>query len=88
MPVWPCCSLSADDPRAVGDGDSTDLFERLDADVRREMATAYAPKSKGPLGTAIRSLAKFAKVVPNRVLFKRPRVRGELAVEAHNEWTV
>ena len=52
------------------------------------MASAYAPKSKGPLGTAIRSLARFARVVPRRTLFKRPRVRGELEVEAHNEWTV
>ena len=53
-----------------------------------DMETAYAPRSKGPLGTAVRSLAHFAKVIPNHALFKRPRVRGELEVEAHNEWTL
>ena len=74
-------------PACAGGGEA-DLFERLDADVRSELATAYAPRSKGPLGTAVRSLARFAKCVPRRQLFKRPRVRGDLAVEAYNEWTL
>ena len=69
-------------------GEEADLFNRLDAEVRNELASAYAPRSKGPLGTAVRSLARFAKCVPNRQLFKRPRVRGDLSVEAHNEWTL
>jgi hypothetical protein len=61
---------------------------RLDADVRRALASAYAPRSSGPLGTALRSLAKFAQRIPNRTLFKQPTVRGELATESHNEWTL
>jgi hypothetical protein len=36
----------------------------------------------------MRSLAEFAAVVPNRALFKKPTVRGELEVEAYNEWTL
>ena len=64
-----------------------DLFERLDAEARDELAVSYAPRSKGPLGVAMRSLARFAAQVPNRQLFMVPQIRGELATEAHNEWT-
>ena len=52
------------------------------------MATAYAPRSAGPLGTAIRSFGRFARVVPRYTLFRRPRFRGDLEAEAHNEWTL
>ena len=65
-----------------------DLFDRLDAEVRQEMIQAYAPRSHGPLGTALRSLARFAATVPNRELFKSPHVRGDVRAEAHNEWTL
>ena len=68
--------------------ESVDLFDRLDAEVSTELAQAYAPRSSGPLGTAVRSLAAFARRVPNRVLFKLPRFRGDLRVEGHNEWTL
>ena len=64
------------------------MFERLDAEVRTELAQSYAPKSQGPLGTAVRSFAKFARRVPNRVLFRMPLVRGDLQAEAQNEWTL
>ena len=66
----------------------TDVFERLDAEVRVELAQSYAPRSTGPLGTAVRSFAKFARRVPNHVLFTMPRVRGDLEAEARNEWTL
>jgi hypothetical protein len=56
--------------------------------VREELAVSYAPRSKGPLGTALRSLGRFARTVPNWELFMMPTVRGELGVEAHNEWTL
>ena len=56
--------------------------------MRAELATAYAPKSSGPLGTAIRSLGRFARVVPQYTLFRRPKFRGDLTAEAHNEWTL
>ena len=64
------------------------MFERLDAEVRAELAVAYAPRSAGPLGSALRSLARFARRVPSRTLFVLPEIRGDLAVEAHNEWTL
>ena len=69
-------------------GEEVDLFERLDAEARKELATAYAPRSSGPLGTACRALARFANTVPNWELFRLPTIRGELAAEAHNEWTL
>jgi hypothetical protein len=56
--------------------------------VRQELLHAYAPRSQGPLGTALRSFARFAASVPNRELFKSPHVRGDLRAEAHNEWTM
>ena len=40
------------------------------------------------MGSAIRAFAQFAKSVPNRVLFRTPTVIGDLAVAAHNEWTL
>ena len=64
---------------------------RLDADVRssvrRALASAYAPRSSGPLGTALRSLAKFAQRILNRTLFKQPTVRGGLAIESTSPTT-
>ena len=56
--------------------------------MRAELAEAYAPRSAGPLGTALRSLARFAQRVPSRTLFRLPEMRGDLSVEAHNEWTL
>ena len=57
-------------------------------EVRAELSTAYAPRSAGPLGSAVRSFLKFARRVPNRELFRLPTVRGELRAESHNEWTL
>ena len=73
---------------AAGQAAAVDMFARLDAGVRMTLATAYAARSAGPLGTAIRSLATFAQCVPNRILFKMPRWHGDLTAEAHNEWTL
>ena len=56
--------------------------------MREELLHAYAPRSGGPLGTAMRALARFARRVPRRELFVRPRFRGDLEAEAHNEWTL
>ena len=64
------------------------MFERLDAEVREALKDAYAPRSKGPLKTALRSLAAFTRRCPKRVLFKRPQFQGDLHADAHNEWTL
>lgn len=52
------------------------------------MARAYAPKSKGPLQSAIRLLARFAKAVPGRELFKQSRWEGDREAAVWNEWTL
>ena len=56
--------------------------------MRADLMTAFAPRSAGPLGTAMRSLGHFAKATPNRELFLPLRFRGDLEREAWNEWTI
>jgi hypothetical protein len=64
------------------------LLDALDAETREILGRAYAPRSQGPINTMIRSLARFARRVPSRTLFLQPTLRGDLGVEAHNEWTL
>lgn len=64
------------------------MLDRLDAQLRERLRVAYAPRSSGPLGTAVRSFAEFARRVPDRSLFIRPVVAGDLSAQAHNEWTL
>ena len=68
-------------------GEVEDLLECLDSEVRQVLSQAYAPRSQGPLGTALRSLASFAARVPSRELFRTPRSEGDLKAIAWNEWT-
>ena len=49
---------------------------------------AYAPKSKGPLATALRALAYFLDSCPDREPLKTPRFAGDPEALAHNEWTL
>ena len=49
---------------------------------------AYAPKSKGPLATALRALARFSDACPDRELLRRPRFAGDPEASAHNEWSL
>jgi len=60
----------------------------LHAEVSERLREAYAPKSKGPLATALRSLASFAESCPDRELLRRPRFAGDPEAAAHNEWTL
>ena len=64
------------------------MLGRLDAELRERLRVAFAPRSSGPLNSAVRSFAKFARRVPSRVLFRRPAFVGDLEVLAHNEWTL
>lgn len=68
--------------------DDDGLLARLDEEVHAALRAAYAPRSKGPLATAARAFAAWAARVPGRELFVMPTVRGEIAAEAHNEWTL
>ena len=52
------------------------------------MKKAYAPKSQGPLGSALNALARFAAACPARTLFLMPTLIGDVRVSAHNEWTL
>jgi hypothetical protein len=64
------------------------LLERLEASVSERLKKAYAPKSQGPLGSALAALARFSDACPDRELFLRPSYAGDLAASAYNEWTL
>ena len=50
------------------------------------MQQAFAPRSQGPLNTALRHLARFARTCPTRTLFYNPD--ESKSYSAHNEWTL
>lgn len=64
------------------------MLLRLHTKAAAALDAAYAPKSRGPLTSAIRAFAKFAQACPQRELFKSPRVLGDSLVSAWNEWTL
>ena len=68
-----------------------DLLSRVEADARRLLATAYAPKSRGPVKAALAAFADFAACTPSRVLFHTPLTQpgwSTWAIQAWNEWTM
>lgn len=75
---------------AGGDGGAVEgLLARLHTEVADRLRRAYAPKSQGPLGSALRAFARFAAACPEReTLFVTPDKRGDLQASAHNEWTL
>ena len=66
----------------------TDMLAALVGEARVRLLRAYAPKSKGPLQSALRKFAKFSRYVPSRQLFVVSRFTGDRAASAHNEWTL
>ena len=64
------------------------LLQRLHDGASQRLKFAYAPKSQGPLGSALAAMARFADGCPERELFRRPAAFGDLDVAAHNEWTL
>ena len=64
------------------------LLARLHEGAATALKSAYAPKSSGPVNSALAALARFAVACPERELFRRPRFRGDLEASAHNEWTL
>ena len=64
------------------------LLQKLHKEASRRLQSAYARQSKGPLQSALRALARFAVACPDRELFWRPQVKGDLDVQAYNEWTL
>lgn len=52
------------------------------------MRTAFAPKSRGSLNSALRSFHQFAEACPARELVKEPRWLGDRAASSWNEWTL
>lgn len=63
------------------------LLSRLHESVAERLGRAYAPRSKGPLQSAVRMLARFARAVPERELFRPSRFNGDREASSHNEWT-
>lgn len=74
-------------PSAVASVGVGSFLHRLHEEAAERIARAYAPKSKGPLNTALRHFARFAASCQERTLFKSPRQAGDPEVAAWNEWT-
>lgn len=68
-------------------GPVSGLLHRLHQEAAKKVQLAYAPKSKGTLGSAIQAFARFAAACPERLLFKESRWKGETAAAAWNEWS-
>jgi hypothetical protein len=63
------------------------LLDTLHNEASERLKTAYAPKSQGPLGSALSALARFAAACPERELFIKPEYYGDISASSHNEWT-
>ena len=63
------------------------LLRRLHDQAARRLSVAFAPRSRGPLNTALRAFAAFAEHCPERVLFKSPEGTARSEAAAWNEWT-
>ena len=63
------------------------MLRRLHADAATRIERAFAPGSRGALGSALRAFARFARACPERVLFKSARYAGDREHAAWNEWT-
>lgn len=63
------------------------LLRRLHERAARQLSGAFAPRSRGPLSTALRAFASFANRCPERVLFKSPEGSSRSEASAWNEWT-
>lgn len=67
---------------SVAGGGVGSLLLRLHRDAARRLQTALAPKSKGPLNSALKAFARFSAACPARELFKEPRWYGDGAVSS------
>lgn len=63
------------------------LLKRLNDRAASRLSVAFAPKSRGPLSSAIRAFSRFAEGCPERVLFKSPTGVPPGEAAAWNEWT-
>lgn len=75
-------------PPMLGETESGELLERLHVSAANRLRRAFAPRSQGPLSSALRAFGRFASACPGRELFKEPRALGDRAAAAHNEWTL
>lgn len=63
------------------------LLIRLHNEAATALDAAFAPRSRGPLTSAIRAFARFAAACPQRELFLQSRTIGDSKSSAWNEWT-
>lgn len=61
------------------------LLQRLHEHAAARLGAAYAPRSHGPLSSALRAFVAFATRCPERVLFKSPVGVLKSEVAAWNE---
>ena len=64
-----------------------DMLAELQGAARERLELAYAPKSKGPLRSALRKFGQFSRAVPSRQLFMVASVAGDKWASIHNKWT-
>ena len=48
-------------------------LQQLAGEARERLLRSFAPRSKGPLRTAVRAFARFVQQYPGLQLFKRPK---------------
>lgn len=64
------------------------LLRQLQDKAMSRLQQAFAPRSQGPLKSALKAFERFAAACPQRELFRRPRGLGDPAAASHNEWTL
>lgn len=63
------------------------LLHRLHRDAAAKVYESFAPRSKGPLNSALQAFARFAAACPERTLFQQSTHRGDRSSTSWNEWT-
>lgn len=63
------------------------MLQRLHVAAADKIEKAFAPGSRGALGSVLQAFARFAMACPERVLSKSARYTGDGEHAAWNEWT-
>lgn len=68
---------------------AADCWLELQDKAMSRLRQAFAPRSQGPLKSALKACERFAAACPSRrELFRQPRGLGDQAAASHNEWTL
>ena len=64
-----------------------EALARLTSQAESRLATSFAPRSKGPLNSALNALARFAQAYPSLRMFDHTLGRDAAKQKIRNEWT-